>query len=99
MAKATWDILYKTNEQFKAAVNEGRSLASLKARETLFTMAVKDKNFQALKFWCQTQEGFKITTRIEGELGEDDTRDVTQSLEQKLVEFKNISRMIEDTEE
>lgn len=49
----------------RASMEMGRTKASRKIRKTLFNMATKDKNFQALRFWCITQEGFRETNHIE----------------------------------
>jgi hypothetical protein len=65
ISKDTLERAIKKNDALRAALDIGRAKASANVRTTLYNMGVIDKDFQALRFWCQTQEGFKITERQE----------------------------------
>lgn len=81
MSEDTLERMCKTYDAVRAAIYGGRAKASRQARQTLFQMAMgheakydakgkllrpaKPPRFSALKFWCQTQEGFKITEKLE----------------------------------
>jgi hypothetical protein len=67
-------------------------------------MAVRDGNFQALKFWCETQEdGFKRTDRLEVAGIPDappiqiDTHTVTkEELKERLIALRKANDLTED---
>jgi hypothetical protein len=64
MSKDTLEHLAKKDAAVRSAIIEGRAKFSTKIRKRLAEMA-EAGDFQALKFWCQTQEGFKIEERLE----------------------------------
>ena len=56
----------KKRDEVRRAFYGGRAKATTEVHRTLFEMATKDKNFQALKFWCMTrEEGFKLKSTLE----------------------------------
>lgn len=69
----------KRNPVVRRAIDEGRAKASQTIRSTLFSLAVGKKDdkgnykikpdFQSLKFWCQTQEGFKTMAEDQPPIG------------------------------
>jgi len=65
ISKDYFDELVNKDSALRNALEEGRSKGSLKARKNLFQKAFDDGDVQAMKFWCQTQEGFKITEHVE----------------------------------
>ena len=103
MDKRTFERMTKTNAALRAAIDKGRSNGSGKIRNTLFAMATKDggkDQFNALKFWCQTQEGFKTADRIEisGPEGRPiEVRELTK--EQRLATLKELNRKLKLTED
>ncbi len=79
-SKDTLERLAKKDAAVHAAIERGRSKSSGKVYNTLYSQAVGKPaytdekgtyhpavpvNFNALKFWCQSQEGFKTTTVVE----------------------------------
>lgn len=89
MSKDWLEHLYKKDAAVQSAIDGGRSNARGRVRKTLFSMAMGQKaqfnakgelvdpaktpDFQALKFWCQTQEGFKTADKLEL-VGKDDSK-------------------------
>lgn len=67
ISKETFARMVKTDAALRDVIDSGRSNFSGKVRNTLAKMATTPGKDQmaALKFWCQTQEGFKSADRIE----------------------------------
>jgi hypothetical protein len=57
--------LKKKNDNVRRAFRGGLAKSSRDVRTTLYHMAVREKNFQALRFWCETQENFKRADKLE----------------------------------
>lgn len=65
MSIDTLKRIMQKQDAARASWDQGRAKASSTARSTLWQKAFDQKNFQAMKFWCQTQEGFKTTDVVE----------------------------------
>jgi hypothetical protein len=62
----TWlEQLIKDNDAAQLAVRRGRAKSSANYRQTLYQMAVVEKNPRMIEFWGYTQEGFKKTEVVE----------------------------------
>ncbi len=82
----TFDDIVKRQDAVRTALESGRGQGSINIRQTLYWKAMgkpaeKDAkgkvikpatppDFQAMKFWCQTQEGFKTHDVVEFRNGE-----------------------------
>lgn len=67
ISKSTYERMLKTNSALRDAVDRGRANFSGKMRNTLAQMATTPgpHQFQAIKFWTMTQEGFRTVERVE----------------------------------
>lgn len=108
--------MLKLDAALREAMERGRANASGTVRNTLYQMAIgapavkgvdgkliepkKPPEFQALKFWCQTQEGFKIADKIELS-GPDGAPIATtdKTREEKLALLKEINKKLKITED
>lgn len=64
MKKDAFEHMIGKDAVARSALEEGRGAASNKIRGLLYIRATEDKDFQALKFWCETQEGFAKTENL-----------------------------------
>jgi hypothetical protein len=112
MSQDTFERALKKNDTARAAVLEGRASASKNIRGTLYSLALGVKNtgkkggykikpdYNALKFWCQTQEGFKSADRLEltgANGGPIETTQETQ--EERLKRIAELNKKLELTED
>lgn len=95
--------LKKKNDTVRRVAIGGRAKASRDVRTTLYHMAVRDKNFQALKFWCETQEDFKRADKLEISGIPDappvqvETHTVTkEELKERLIQLRKANDLTED---
>lgn len=77
MSHDTFERRMKKDPAARASLEKARDAGSLKLRATLYNMAMGTPadplqgrlavppDFQAAKFWAQTQEGFKTADRLE----------------------------------
>lgn len=74
IAEDTLQRMYKNDAAVREVIDGGQAKSSQTVRKTLFQMAVgykddkgkrHDPDFQALKWWTQSQEGFKSAERLE----------------------------------
>jgi hypothetical protein len=61
----TLDRMSKSSGAVRAAIDKGRAKGSSLYRQTVYQMAVGEKNPRMLEFWGKTQEGFKTADRLE----------------------------------
>ena len=67
ITKKTLESIVKRDEAVRFALEQGRAKAKILAHKLLYIRATDEKNydFQSLKFWLQTQEGFSVTEKHE----------------------------------
>lgn len=103
IGKTTFERWTKTNAALSNAIAKGRANGSGKVRNTLFSMATNERHkdqFQALKWWTATQEGFKTADRIEITGPEGKPIEVRQmSAEERIAALKELNRKLKLTDD